>query len=340
MATVPFTVLPLTLTEAIGFVLAVAGIVGTLLVLGVRDWRCWMITLLWVPTFSAIQIANVTSVLLFGVALLWRYRNRAVVSGIILGFLIAIKLYVWPLAIVFVGARRLGSVAIAGVAAVVLIFGTWAPIGFAGLGSYPHLLSLLTRLERGDAYTLSAALVPTLSWSVAEAVTTGVGLVVLALAGWVAHRDDERRAFAYAIGAMFLLTPIVPMNYFVVLMVVIAIYQPTFGPLWAMPLLLWLGPAVTNGKPWQTWAVLVIVTATIVAATRSGRRDLHATAADDRQPLTRLASLTTAEPRRTRSDADGAGLGRPVALGWRPPAQRRPVRSRRKRTGRPRLGSS
>ena len=91
---------------------------------------------------------------------------------------------------------------------------------------------------------------------------------------------------------MFLLTPIVPMNYFVVLMVVIAIYQPTFGPLWAMPLLLWLGPAVTNGKPWQTWAVLVIVTATIVAATRSGRRDLHATAADDRQPLTRLASLT------------------------------------------------
>ena len=98
----------------------------------------------------------------------------------------------------------------------------------------------------------------------------GVGLVVLALAGWVAHRDDERRAFAYAIGAMFLLTPIVPMNYFVVLMVVIAIYQPTFGPLWAMPLLLWLGPAVTNGKPWQTWAVLVIVTATIVAATRSG----------------------------------------------------------------------
>ena len=41
---------------------------------------------------------------------------------------------------------------------------------------------------------------------------------------------------------MFLLTPIVPMNYFVVLMVVIAIYQPTFGPLWAMPLLLWVGP--------------------------------------------------------------------------------------------------
>ena len=95
-----------------------------------------MITLLWVPTFSAIQIANVTSLLLFGVALLWRYRNRAVVSGIILGFLIAIKLYVWPLAIVFVGARRLGSVAIAGVAAVVLIFGTWAPIGFAGLRRY------------------------------------------------------------------------------------------------------------------------------------------------------------------------------------------------------------
>ncbi len=72
----------------------------------------------------------------------------------------------------------------------------------------------------------------------------------------------------YAIAAMLMLTPIVSMNYFVVLLVVIALYAPTFGWIWALPLALWVAPQVSNGQPWQLAAALVCVGATIVAATR------------------------------------------------------------------------
>jgi hypothetical protein len=264
---VPFTVLPLSVTEAVGFVLAVACVVAVLFVLDVRDWRCFMITFLWVPTLSAVQIANVTLLLLLGVAVVWRYRRRAYVAGIVLGFIVALKLYFWPLAVILVGARRYRSAGIAAATAVILIAGSWAPIGFAGLRAYPHILEVLTRLER-DRYTISASLAPALSWPVATAVTTLVGLAVLAAAWRRAHLGDERRAFVNAIAAVLVLTPIVPMNYFVVLIVVVALFQPTFGPLWALPLALWVSPPVIVHHAWQRWAVLALVATTIVAATR------------------------------------------------------------------------
>jgi Glycosyltransferase family 87 len=273
---VPFTVLPLSVAEAVGFVLSLAAILATFLVLGVRDWRCLMITLLWVPTYSAIQTANMTLLLLLGIALLWRYRTRTAVSGIVLGILVAIKLYVWPLAFWLVAMRRYPAAAISGLTAAILIVGSWAPIGFAGFRGYPHLLSMLTQLERGNSYTLSAVLVPTLSWPLANTVTTALGVALVALSWRVAHLGDERAGFVYAIAAMLVLTPIVHMNYFIILIVVIALYQPAFGPLWALPLLLWVGPQVSgsNGQPWQTWTVLVLVACTIVLAARPGRPPL------------------------------------------------------------------
>jgi hypothetical protein len=144
--------------------------------------------------------------------------------------------------------------------------GLRASIGFTGLRAYPHVLEILTRLER-DRYTIGAALAPTLSWP-ATAATTLVGLAVLAGAWRRAHLGDEWRAFVYAIAAVLVLTPIVPMNYFVVLIVVLALFQPTFDPLWALPLALWVSPQVIVHHAWQRWVVLALVAATIVAATR------------------------------------------------------------------------
>ncbi len=79
---VPFTVLPIHVAEAVGFALGIGAVAGLLWLMGVRDWRCYMIAYLWVPTYSAIQIANVTLILAVGLAALWRYRSRPVVSGI------------------------------------------------------------------------------------------------------------------------------------------------------------------------------------------------------------------------------------------------------------------
>jgi hypothetical protein len=261
---IPFTVLPLPVTAVLGFVLATASIFAVLLLLGVRDWRCAMIAFLWVPTFSAIQTANLTLVLTVGVAALWRWRHRTLISGILLGGLIALKLYLWPLAVFFLGVRRHRAVVAAGVTALLLTLGSWAPIGFAGLRGYPHLLDLTARLER-QRYTLNAALAPLLSWRAAELVGVVIGLALLSFVWSSARRGDERRAFTLAIGALLALSPIVPMNYFVVLLVVIALYRPTFDWLWALPLALWVGPQVSAAN-WQTLAALAIVAATFALA--------------------------------------------------------------------------
>lgn len=268
---VPFALLPLPAAEALGIALSVAAVVAVFLVLGVRDWRCYMITFLWVPTYSAIQTANVTLVLLLGVALLWRWRRREVAAGLLLGFLVALKLYLWPLAMCFVATGRYRAVAIAAAASVILIFGPWAPIGFAGLHGYPHLLEVLTRLERAHSYTLGAVLAPMLSWRVANVVTTVVGLAIL-LGAWRSTRlGDERRGYAYAVAATLVLTPVVHMSYFVFLGVLLALFQPTFGPLWVLPLMLWVGPQTTNGSGWQTVLVLLIAATTALAVIRPRR---------------------------------------------------------------------
>jgi hypothetical protein len=266
---VPFTVLPIHVAEAVGFALGIGAVAGLLWLLGVRDWRCYMIAYLWVPTYSAIQTANVSLALAVGIAALWRYRSRPVVSGILMGLLIAIKLYVWPLGIWLLATRRYRVATSAAMTGALLVVVSWIPISFAGLRGYPHLLNLLTQVERADGYTISALLAPGIvSWGVANVVAYAGGLAVLIYAWRSARGGDERLGFVYAIAAMLMLTPIVSMNYFVVLLVVIALYAPTFSWIWALPLALWVAPQVSNGQPWQLAAALVCVGATIVAASR------------------------------------------------------------------------
>ena len=45
-------------------------------VLGVRDWRCYGLLLLWPPVISAVQTGNVTLWFALAAALAWRFRDR------------------------------------------------------------------------------------------------------------------------------------------------------------------------------------------------------------------------------------------------------------------------
>ena len=75
---VPFTAFPPVVADAIATAIAVACVVAVLMLLDVRDWRCYAVAFLWAPTYSAIQTANVTLLLAVGLALMWRFRNRVV----------------------------------------------------------------------------------------------------------------------------------------------------------------------------------------------------------------------------------------------------------------------
>lgn len=262
---VPFAALSTGAAQGVGVALMIASVVGLLLLLGVRDWRCHMIAMLWVPTFAAVQTVNLALPVAVAVAAIWRYRNRPLVAGFLLGLLIALKLYLWPIGLWLIATRRVRAAATAVTTAVVLTLVPWLPIGLSSLRTYPHLLHVVTGLERGDGYTLAALLAPATSWTFATIVGVVSGLAVLA---WAWHRghDDERSAFVLAIAAMLMLTPIVWMSYFVILLVVIGLYARRFTWLWTLPLGLWVGPQVTNGSPWQTAVVLLIAAATVAVA--------------------------------------------------------------------------
>jgi Glycosyltransferase family 87 len=267
----PFLLLPPIVAESLVCALMIALVAATLWLLDVRDWRCYAIVFLWVPVYSGIQTGNVMLPLAFGIALVWRYRDRAAVAALATGALVAIKLIAWPLLIWLVASRRFRAAGDAVLAAVALVILPWAGIGFAGMTAYPHLLRVLTEAERAGAYSIPALISGSLGWSAAELVGFAIGLAVLAVAVGAARRGHQRPSFSLAVASMLLLTPIVEMQYFVFFLVVLALLVPRFGWLWAAPLLFWVGPQGSNGAPWQTAAVLAVAAWVLVLAIRGPR---------------------------------------------------------------------
>jgi hypothetical protein len=263
----PFTVLPPLAAEVLATLLVAACVPAALLLLGVRDWRCHAVAFLWVPVIAGIQSANLTLPMLLGVALIWRYRDRTVVAGIVTGFVVALKLFFWPLLIWLVATRRYRSAALSALATLFFVFVPWAGIGFAGMRGYPHLLSVVSRHEGPDSYSLAALIhfvVP--SWPAAIALETiaGVGVLLLALA--VGRHGRDRDAFALATLGILAFTPLLEIHYFVLLLVVVALYRRRFSAAWWLPLLMWGAPEPNNGSGLQRVHVLVVVAATLLFA--------------------------------------------------------------------------
>jgi len=268
----PFTALPLGVGEGLATALAIGCILGALWLVGVRDWRCYAAVSLWEPVYSAVQTANVNVLLALGFALLWRYRRQPVVAGIVTGAMIGLKPFVWPVALWLLCTRRFRATIWAAGSAAFFVLAPWAAFGFAGIRSYPHLMSLLSEVEGKDAYTVEALLHGVVSWRFAEAAAALVGLGVLAVMTQLV-RKDERGSFALAIAACLVLSPIVWMDYFVLLAVALGLLSRRFSGVWLLPLAFWIAPQVGNGAAWQTVAALAIAAATVVVALR-GRPSL------------------------------------------------------------------
>ena len=139
-------------------VLAALAVPGILALVGVRDWRCFGATLLWMPTISAIHLGTVAVVLALGVALLWRWRDHAVRAGLVLGLVVALKLFVWPLILWLAITRRFKAALVAACSSVVFLLVPWIPLGGAGLAAYPHRLSELSSLEAKRGFSPAALL--------------------------------------------------------------------------------------------------------------------------------------------------------------------------------------
>jgi alpha-1,2-mannosyltransferase len=260
---VPFALLPHAVGAALWSLLLLACVPAALYVLGVRDWRCYGASLLWLPTLVGIRLGSISPLLLLGLAVLWRYRDRAAVSVPVLAALVVSKLFLFPLLVWFVLSRRSKAAAgavLCGAAASLLAS---AVVGFDSLSRYPHLLSLLARVEqRGSFSPLSLGLALGLPLTAARVLVAAAALAVLATALVVARRagrpeEADRKLLIASLGLAFVLSPILWGHYLVLLLVVLALSRPVFSLPWLLPL--WIFPDQTN-----VW-ILGLALATVVA---------------------------------------------------------------------------
>ena len=241
--------------------------------LGVRDWRPYGVVMLWPPFISGWQTANVSMLLLLGIALLWRARSRPVPAGLLLAAMVSLKLFLWPLAIFLLATRRMRAVAWAAAGFVAISAASWAVLGFDEISRYRTVLREFAPLRADDGHGLIGLLerfgaAPTAAYAVA------LPLAVLAAAAClpVARRGLEAEAFVLALAASLLATPILWLHYLVLLAVPLALRHPRLHPMWLAPLALWAAVPIHPSAGQVAFALLVCtaVFAEPLAARRAG----------------------------------------------------------------------
>ncbi len=255
----PFAALPSGPSTALMFVAGLIAILAALRVLGVQDWRCYSVALISAPAVNSIALGTLTSFLLLGTALCWRYRDNPAAAGVATAVTALLKLFLWPLGVWLVVTRRWRAAIICACTGLILLVGGWAVIDFAGLRSYPTILHVLQQIEIPVSYSLVGLL--GLSGGTATAVTVGLSLAAI-VAIWRAARGagGDRRAFAVAVVASLATTPLLWMHYLLLLFVPIAFYRPRLSGLWFVPWLLWLTPSSnSHGETWRIVLTLVVV---------------------------------------------------------------------------------
>ena len=292
LAGAPLALLPHAVATLVYSLLLVAALGGSLWLMGVRDARCYTVLCLWPATYTLFQTGAVSALLACGIALAWRWRSHGVRLGLLVAALVALKLFVWPLGLWLLVTRRYRAAAWSAVGFPALVLGTWAAIGFAGLGSYMHLLSVVGIAEAPRGYGAGGIAAAT---HLSQTAVLALGLLVVAgafgclMAARPAHLD--RAALSLAVFAMLLLSPIVWLHYLMVLVVPTALASRRFTWYWVVPAVLQFATIATmhnvypDGNPAAlglTWASIVLTTflacrpeprASLVAALRRAPRD-------------------------------------------------------------------
>jgi Glycosyltransferase family 87 len=261
----PLAAFPAQTADVLVTVLATLSVPAILWLVGVRDWRCFGAALLWMPTVSAIHLGTVSVPLALGVALMWRWRDRPLRAGVVLGLVIALKLFLWPLVVWLVITKRYKAAALACVSAAVLVLVPWIPLRGAGLVSYPHRLNVLSSLEARRGFSPAALLAHLgAGWGAAEAVGYLLGIALLVWA--YLRRNEESSALGLVCAASLLLTPILWPNYLVIMLVPLGLLRPRFGVEWLLPVIL-VGQAAYGPSVWEI-AVFLGILAVLTAAAR------------------------------------------------------------------------
>jgi hypothetical protein len=240
-------------------ILEVAALVGTLVLLGVRDWRCYALALAWPPTLNSVQTANLSLPLALLLAAAWfdRARPRA---GFWIGIAVSMKLFVWPALIWLVAARRWKALWFAVAIQVITVIVT---LPYIAPDDYLRYQRLIADTFAPDALTLSAGLHDLgMSMTPARIITLALGLTV----AWFGRRD-----LGWLVIAALIMSPVVWLHYFDLLLIPLALWRPPLW-VWFLPFFFVVTPGQGNGTTTQTIGTLAVFAVTVACASLFGRR--------------------------------------------------------------------
>jgi alpha-1,2-mannosyltransferase len=272
LAIAPLGLLPEAVAAALFLALSIAAVSGSLWLLGVRDVRCHAVALLSLTTVQGLVLGAVSPLLVLPLAVAWRWRDRLRIVVVTAAAAVAMKLFLAPMAIWLAVTGRVRAAIAGGILAAVVVLGTWPLIGLETLRSYPTLLSTLTRVEGGSG--LSAyALLTRLGLPSAAAQTTALAVAAgLAALAFRVRRSPggDAAAFAIALAACLLVSPIVWLHYYVLLIVPVAILSPRLSWAWALPLASWtFAEPVQPAATWKLVLAQLAIAGVVVLAARS-----------------------------------------------------------------------
>jgi glycosyl transferase family 87 len=274
LAIAPLGLLPEAVAAALFLALSLAAVSGGLWLLGVRDVRCHAVALLSLATVQGLALGAASPLLVLPLAIAWRWRDRARVVAVAAAAAVAMKLFLAPMAIWLAVTGRLRAALAGGLLAAAVIVGTWPLIGLSTLRSYPTLLSTLTRVEARSGLSAYALLTRFGMPSAAAQATALVVAAGLALLAYRVRRSDEgdAAAFAIALAACLVVSPIVWLHYYVLLIVPVAILSPRLSWAWALPLATWtFAEPVQPAATWKIVLAQLAIAGVIVLAVRTAR---------------------------------------------------------------------
>jgi hypothetical protein len=273
---VPLSLLPFAPAVAVFGAACTAALVLALWIVGVRDLRVYGLALTSFPFVASIGMGQPDGLLALGVALGWRYRCtwRGAVA---VGTVIALKLLAWPLLVWLLATRRLKQAAVAAAVALAELTGSWAVVGFKGLGQYRHLLAAdTTAFEIRSHSVVAAALRLGASQHTARLLAVAAALAVAGLVVRVAGEPDLG-AFTAALAFGLLASPILWTHYLVVLFVPLAVaHRSAAAGVWLATIPYWLSPLEPPPHVWKIVFVLLLTATLSVLAAQPKLRRLRA----------------------------------------------------------------
>jgi len=206
-------------------------------------------------------MGNATLLVILLAAVAWRLRHSSRAVGAALTAGIAVKLFLVPVGLWLLLARRFRAAALTALGAPLLVLISWAAIRFDSLTDYPAILSRGGRVRGPDGVLVQA-------YAQRHGASPGLALLIAAVPAAVLfaaacrRRGDELACFTLCIAGTLLLSPICWIYYLGLLIVPLAIRHPTLSREWGGFTALWLlvtsqkAVAIVAVSAWLVWRLV------------------------------------------------------------------------------------